>query len=90
MPKGRYWVTIARSGSKFHRDQRAITAPTLAEAEGKAQALLRIKRLTAVDGPEWDRWTVMTSGSPHSLPKVVAFGDHLHTTYSERDNGWID
>lgn len=90
MAKGRYWITIGRTNSKFHRDQRAITAPTLAEAEGKAQALLRVKRLTSHDGQEWDRWTVMTSGSPHSLPKVVAFGDHLQTIYSERDNGWTD
>lgn len=90
MAKGRYWITAARSDSKFHRDQRGITAPTLAAAEGKAQALLRIKRLTAVDGTAWDRWTVMTSGSPHALPKVVAYGDHLQTLYSERDNGWID
>lgn len=90
MPKGRYWITLARTDSKFRRDQRAITAPTLAAAEGRAQALLRIKRLTAADGAAWDRWTVMTSGSPHALPKVVAFGDHMQTLYSERDNGWKD
>lgn len=90
MAKGRYWITIAKRGCRFHRDQRAITAPTLAAAEGKAQALLRIKRLTANDGQGWDFWSVMTSGSPHALPRIVAYGDHLQTLYSERDNGWID
>lgn len=90
MAKGRYWISVAQTRSRFHRGQRAITAPTLADAERKAQAWLRIKRLTAVDGAAWDRWTVMTSGSPHALPRVVAHGDHLHTFYSERDNGWID
>jgi hypothetical protein len=90
MVKGRYWITIARSDSKFHRDQRAVTTPTLAEAERQAQVLLRVKRLTAMDGAAWDRWTVMTTGSPHALPKVVAYGDHLDTHYSERDNGWTD
>lgn len=90
MAKGRYWIAATQSRSKFHYDRRSITAPTLADAEGKAQALLRILRLTAHDGAAWDRWTVMTSGSPDSLPKVVAFGDHLHTFFSERDNGWVD
>lgn len=90
MSKGRYWVTIRRLTGGIDRDVRAITAPTLAAAEGRAQALLRTARLTKHDGAAWDRWEVRTSGSPHQLPQLVAYGDHLHTHYTQREHGWAD
>lgn len=90
MAKGRWWVTIRRIGDGVDRDVRSIYAPTLAAAEGKAQALLRVARLVKHDGTRWDRWEVRTSAGPHGLPALLAYGDHLRTTYTARDHGWRD
>jgi hypothetical protein len=90
MAKGRFWITIVQTGNRHHRDQHITNAQTLAIAEGRAQALLRVYRLSKVDGPAWDRWTVATSAGPMSLPRIVAYGDHLTTAFTERDHGWRD
>lgn len=90
MTKGRYWIKVGQSANKFRRDIRAITAPSLADAERKAQNWLRIHRLTKVDGQAWDRWSVSTPGGHHGLPRLVAHGDHCVVAFTEREHGWID
>ena len=88
--KRRYWVNVRQTAHMQKMDTTSVTAPTLAAAEGRAVALLRVARLTKVDGALWDRWEVKTAGSPHSLPQLVAYGDVTHTLYTRRDHGWAE
>lgn len=90
MSKRRWWVNLRQSSNRFKVDTRSVIAPDLAAAEGIAQRLLRIYRLTKVDGDAWDCWQVKTSGSPHAVPTLVAYGDHVHTVYTARCHGWVD
>lgn len=90
MTKRRYWANVRQTTHAKKLDTYTVVAATLAQAEGRAQSLLRSARLTKVDGALWDRWEVKTAGSPHSLPKLVAYGDHVHTLWTAREHGWVD
>lgn len=85
-----YTIIITQSTSTHHRDTKSAKCLSLAQAEGRATALLRLYRLTKPGADRWDRWTVMTRRDRSLLPVVVAYGNNYGTQWTERDHGWVE
>jgi hypothetical protein len=90
MAPRRFVITISIPGDKFHRDSRSITLPTLERAEHEARQWLLTARLTKWRGDRWNRWSVMTAGSPYSIPKIQSWGDQHGVQSSAYQAGWTD
>ena len=90
LAKRRFLITLSSTRSRHYLSQRWHYAASLAEAEGKATALLRTQRLTAVEGALWDHWTVATASLHNGLPRVRAHGSHNGTAFTDRLYGWKD
>jgi hypothetical protein len=89
-PAQRFIILVSITGDAFHRDSQTIMSTTLRGAERQALDWLLAKRLTAWRGYRWNRWSVMSSGSPHTIPRIVSWGNERGILTSGYQHGWTD